>query len=56
MESESIFLTKSYIVSILNFFLERFGLYLKKSKNKFPIVFSNLARKGPGFFFFKLDG
>ena len=33
------------------FFLERFGQYLKKSKNGFPIVFSNLARKGSGVFF-----
>ena len=34
-----------------NFFLERFGLYLTKSKNGFAIVFSNLAQKGSGFFF-----
>ena len=33
------------------FFLERFGLYLTKSKNGFPIVFSNLARKGSRGFF-----
>jgi hypothetical protein len=26
--------------------LERFDLYLTKSKNRFPIVFSNHARKG----------
>ena len=31
--------------------MERFGLYLTKSKNGFPIVFSNLARKGSGVFF-----
>ena len=29
--------------------MERFGIYLK-SKNGFRIVFSNLARKGSGFF------
>ena len=34
-----------------NFFLERFGQYLKKSKNGFPIVFSNLAREGSRGFF-----
>ena len=32
-------------------FLERFGSYLTKSKNGFPIAFSNLAQKGSGFFF-----
>ena len=44
VESESSFLIKYYIITVLNFFLERFGQYLKKSKNGFPIVFSNLAR------------
>ena len=38
-------------ITILIFFLEQFGQYFKKSKNGFPIVFSNLARKGPGFIF-----
>ena len=33
------FLIKYYIITVLNFFLERFGQYLKKSKNGFPIVF-----------------
>ena len=32
-------------------FLERFCLYLTKSKNGFPIVFPNLARKGSTVFF-----
>ena len=31
--------------------LERFGQYLKKSKNGFPSVISNLARKGSGVYF-----
>jgi hypothetical protein len=37
-------------ISILKIFLERFGQYLKKSKNGFPIVFSkcDLARGGGG--------
>ena len=51
IESENIFLIKYYIITILNFFLERFGQYLIKSKNEFPIVFSNLARKGSRVFF-----
>ena len=34
----------------LYYFLERLGLYLTESKNGFPIVFSNIARKGSGFF------
>ena len=34
-----------------NFLLERFNLYLTKSKIGFHIVLSNLARKGSGFFF-----
>ena len=29
----------------------RFDLYLTKSKNEFPIVFSNLAQKGSRVFF-----
>ena len=33
------------------FFVERLGLYFTKSKNGFPIVFSNLARKGSRGFF-----
>ena len=45
IESKSIFLTKYFIFTIL-FFLEHFGYYLTKSKNGFPIAFSNLARKG----------
>ena len=36
---------------LTKFFLERFGQYLKKSKKGFPIVFSNLARKGSRGFF-----
>ena len=51
IESESSVLIKYFLITILNFFLERFGQYLKKSKNGFPIVFSNLARKGSGVFF-----
>ena len=51
IEYESIFLIKYYIITILKKKLERFGLYLTKSKNGFPIKFSNLARKGLGFFF-----
>ena len=31
--------------------VERFGQYLKKSKNGFPNVVSNLARKGSGVYF-----
>ena len=31
--------------------MKRFGLYLTKSNNLFPIAFSNVARKGLGFFF-----
>ena len=54
IEFESIFLIKYYIITILNFFVERFGLYLTKSKNGLPNVFSNLARKGSRVFFFKL--
>ena len=48
---ESSFPIKYYIITVLNFFLERFGLYLTKSKNGFPIVFSNLAQKGSRVFF-----
>ena len=32
-------------------FLESCGLYITKSKNRFPIVFSNLAQKGSRVFF-----
>ena len=46
IKSESSFPIKYYIITILNFFLEHFGLYLTKSKNGFPIVFSNLVQKG----------
>ena len=42
------FLIKYYIITILNFFLERFNQYLKKSKNGFAFVFSNLARPMAG--------
>ena len=38
-------------IFLFYFFFERFGQYLKKSKNGFPIVFSNLARKGSRGFF-----
>ena len=31
--------------------VERFGQYLKKYKNGFPIEISNFARKGLGFIF-----
>ena len=51
IESESIFLIKYYIITIINFILERFSLYLTKPKNGFPIVFSNLARRGSRVFF-----
>ena len=37
---ESSFLMKCFIITVLNFFMERFVQYLKKSKNGFPIVFS----------------
>ena len=50
IESESIFLIKFFIITILKK-IESFGLYLTKSKNGFHIVFSNPARKGSGFFF-----
>ena len=48
---DRIFLTKYYIITILKKFLERYGLWpvFNKGKKIFPIVFSNLARKG--FFF-----
>ena len=49
IESESSFPIKYYNITILNFLLERFSLYLTKSKNGFPIVFSHLARKVSGF-------
>ena len=49
--TKSSFPIKYYVITILNFFLERFSPYLTKSKNGFPIVFSNLARKGSRFFF-----
>ena len=51
IDFESRFEMRMYIFQFKIFFLERFGQYLKKSKNGFPIVFSNLARKGSGFFF-----
>ena len=51
IKSESSFLITCYIITVLNFFLEPFVQYLTKSKNGFPIVFSNLARKGSGVFF-----
>ena len=37
--------------TILKKKLERFGLYLTRSKNGLSIVFSNLARKGSRVFF-----
>ena len=37
-------------MTILIFF-ERFAQYFKKSKNVFPIVVSNLERKGSGVYF-----
>ena len=40
-----------FIFLFYKIFLERFGQYFKKSKNGFPIVFSNLARKGSGVHF-----
>ena len=49
IESESFFLIQCYKITI-QFFLERFSQYLTKSKNLLLIVFSNLARKGLGFF------
>ena len=42
MDSESRILKKYYKTKILKK-KERFDQYLKKSKNGFPIVFSNLA-------------
>ena len=50
IDLESMFLIKYYIITIL-IFVERFGPYLTKSKNGFPIVFSNLAQKGSRVFF-----
>ena len=38
-------------MSIFLFFLKRFGQYLKKSKNGFPIVFSKSDLTGIGSFF-----
>ena len=38
IDFESSFLIKCYIVTVVNFFLERFDQYLKKSKNGFTIV------------------
>ena len=38
-------------ILLIIIFLEHFGHYLKKSKNGFPIIVSNLARKGSGFFY-----
>ena len=46
--SESRYLKNYYVITIQNFFLDQ---YFKKSKNEFPIVFSNLARPMVGFFF-----
>ena len=45
IDSESKFVMRMSIL-LFKFFLERFGQYLEKSKNGFPIVFSNfqLAR------------
>ena len=37
-------------ISILNFFLERFGHYLKKSKMDFPFYFKNVILKWPKVF------
>ena len=48
---ESSFPIKFNIITVVNFFFERFDLYLTKSKNEFPTVFSNIARKGSGFLF-----
>ena len=45
-ESERSFPMKYYIITILKKKIEHFGLFLTKYKNEFPIVFSNLARKG----------
>ena len=53
IEYLSTFLIKYYTKNIL-IFLECFGLFLAKSKNGIPIALSNLARKGSGFFFFKI--
>ena len=39
LESESICLIKYYIITILNFFSERFVLYCKSQKNDFPLHF-----------------
>ena len=39
IESGSSLLIKCYIITVLIFFFQRFGQYLKKSKNGFPIVF-----------------
>ena len=50
IKSKSIFLIKYYIITIL----KKFGAIrciFNKVKNGFPIVFSNLALKGSGFFF-----
>ena len=40
-------------ISILNFFLERFGQYLKKSKNGLSIVFSKSDSTWVGFYFWR---
>ena len=40
--------------SVLNFFLKRFGQYLKKSKNEFPIVFWKSDLTGIGSIFWRI--
>ena len=50
IESKSIFLIKYYIFTILNF-VWAFRPKSKKVKKLISIVFSNLGRKGSGFFF-----
>ena len=51
IEFESSLPVNYYIITIQNSFFERFDLYLTKSTNVFPIVFSHLARQGSGDFF-----
>ena len=45
------FLNEKVQISIINIFLVRFDQQQKKLKIGFTIVFSNLGRKGLGFFF-----
>ena len=39
---ESIFLIKCYIITVLNFFLERSDWYVKSIKNNFSLYFQKL--------------